>query len=96
MKGANTCPFCKGEPEYREVQHNPNPHLYFSTLTIQCGECKASIQPEVMPVFKDCSNYSVQDFRDDPSLRPKVNIVLKQRIADLESNLLVTWNRRKP
>ena len=99
IEGADTCPFCKGEPEYHQVLEYGAPTSYvFSTdyITIRCTACHSQLERVTLPVFKDCSNYTVQDFRDDPSLRPEIDKILGQRIADTKSNLLVKWNKRNP
>ena len=98
VKGASTCPFCKGEPEYHETYSYGAPNGYNlgnEYITIRCTQCHSQLEDVSLPIFRECSNHTVEDFRADPSLRLKVNVVLEQRIADTKSNLLVKWNKRK-
>ena len=99
IEGADTCPFCKREPEWSETVEYGSPSSYVYSkeyITIRCSECHSQLERVTLPIFTDCSNYTVQDFRDDSSLHPQVNKILEQRIADTKSNLLVKWNKRKP
>lgn len=98
IEGADTCPFCDGEPEYyKECSFGSPRAMYISRdyITIRCSKCHSQLESVTMPDFADCSNYRVEDFRRDPTLRPKVNKIHAQRVADTKSNLLVKWNKRK-
>ena len=88
------CPFCNEEPEYVEVRQDHGVYS-FSTLTIQCMGCGAQAKPVRMPVFRDCSEYTVQDFRDNPSLRPEVEKVLEGKVSEIKESLLAAWNNRR-
>ena len=95
MIGAKTCPFCKGEPEFLDVHRYLNEHLGTCTfITMACSSCGAQLKEVNKPFFMECSNHTVQDFRENPALRKDVDIVLAARITDVKSNLLVHWNKQ--
>ena len=90
------CPFCAGEAEYHSHYRYINELIGDMTLvTIACTKCNAQIETVQRIEFCECSDYSVQDFRNTPELRKEVDIILKARLEEQYQVLVTKWNTRK-
>lgn len=95
MSEHKNCPFCGGKPEVKSITYRGNDYNpYIEVVTIKCTSCETQIKEMNKPVFRDCSNYKVQDFRDNPNLRAEVQLIQESKTNEVISKLWGTWNTR--
>jgi hypothetical protein len=91
------CPFCGGAPHPIEIGKRLGYGEYESHVTflaITCGLCLASSSHIVKPTMHKFTEYTVQDFRQNPALRAKEEDGLESKINEVKKEMAEQWNRR--
>ncbi len=91
------CPFCSGEPELIERQERSGYGEYERTLTfhvVRCKKCKAKATEYEQKALIDFTRHTVQDFRNNPVLRAKVEDDYAAYIQQTKKLAVSAWNTR--
>ena len=75
-----------GDGEYRNS---------VTTWTVKCSNCKANSATVTQRPFCQWSDYTVQDFRDIPSLRDSEIVGYELYLEKLKRLVMASWENRK-
>lgn len=93
----SNCPFCGGKAEVDTMRQDVGEGSYMRTLTyvrVMCTKCEARSGDIRQKPFCDVTEYTVQDFRDDPSLREVEKDKYDEYCKSLEGKAIDCWNER--
>lgn len=91
------CPFCSGEAELKEYTDHWGSGEYANSTQFRqviCKSCKASAPAIRQKHFIELSDYSVEDFRNNPSLRAKVDDEYDAYKKTVGEEAIEAWNKR--
>jgi len=92
------CPFCRGDSVLNEETLRQGYDEYMTTQKycfVECCSCGARSRAMKKPCLSDFTNYTVQDFRDNPILRVKEEENHELLIKSIEADTISYWNKRK-
>ena len=95
MTELKACPFCGGDAEsFKYIESGGGEYSSSQSMfRIRCKECWGCMTKRAT-AFCDVSKYTVQDFRDDPTLRPIVTKQHEAILAKEQQDLADLWNTR--
>ena len=89
------CPFCNGEASLEtRSEHFCYEGVFVELLYVECSDCGSRTKDFRVKQFTEMTKYTVQDFRDDPTLRSKVQKDHAIYLEQLEQEVTHAWNRR--
>ena len=93
------CPFCASEKvELGEdsVRYGYGSYERFDTFyAVRCKDCGAKGKAFYQKPLRSFTEYTVQDFRDNPILRAKVEDEYSEYIDDMKLDAVKAWNIRR-
>jgi hypothetical protein len=91
------CPFCGGEAEQIETVLYFGSGDYANSEEKQLCKCKACGTEGKMfhqKYLSEFTNYSVEDFRNNPLLRAKVEEEYESYVNSIKQQAITFWNKR--
>ena len=91
------CPFCNREASLKSRTESVgyDDHMRFvELLYVECFGCGSRTKDFRIKGFDEMSEYTVQDFRDDPTLRSKVQKNHTIYLEQLKQEVVCAWNMR--
>lgn len=97
MDELKPCPFCGGEGDLVLRRERVGYGGYEKTLefhVVKCVNCESSGKEFRQDPLCDYTSYTVQDFRDNPVLRAKVEDEYEDYIKQAKELAIQAWNTR--
>ena len=92
-KTLRKCPFCGAKPELREYrEYGSGEYRGRLDVAVLCPKCYARGPFINMRFFRDLSEYSVEDFRENPSLRAKEDDAYAEYTRQIHEFAQNLWN----
>jgi C4-type Zn-finger protein len=91
------CPFCNREASLETKSERlgyDDFNRFVELLYVECSDCGSRTKDFRVKQLTEMSKYTVQDFRDDPTLRPKVQKDHAIYLEQLVQEVTRAWNRR--
>jgi len=97
LQPLKNCPFCGGEAELKVTDVSGGSDGYFSgwpERTVICMGCKSKGRSISFNHYNKFTTYSVQEFRNNPSLRASEDDRYEAYVKKHEAMAIECWNRR--
>ena len=97
MPNLKTCPFCGGRAHLITESDRIGYDTYERTIDavrITCVDCRSSGTEIIKKTLADFTSYTVQDFRQNPILRAKVEDEYEEYVKELNNQAIKAWNTR--
>ncbi len=89
------CPHCNGEAAFKTIRTSGNEYSCGATYRCaECTKCGARTKDYRKKGFNEMSQYTVQDFRENNSLRPEVEEIHRKYKEQLKVEIAAAWNKR--
>jgi len=91
------CPHCNGNAELKSKNERVGYDEYMRYIDlfyVACSECGARTADFRKKTFAETTEYTVQDFRENPALRAKVEDEYTIYCKQLEQETISAWNKR--
>ncbi len=85
------CPHCNGKARFKESSSRS---VNFDYIYVECSDCEASTRHYHDKTFIQMSQYTVQDFRENNSLRPEAEEIHRKYKEQLKVEIAAAWNKR--
>lgn len=91
------CPHCNGDAELKSKNERVGYEEYMRYVDlfyVACLGCGARTADFIKKSLADTTEYTVQDFRENPTLRAKVEDEYTLYCKQLEQESIDSWNKR--
>jgi hypothetical protein len=92
------CPFCGDKATEMTISTRVGHEefmRYEEAHVVTCDRCGASSRSIAQETFADRTHYKVQDFRNNPSLRARVEDEYDTYVESLCARVIYLWNKRE-
>lgn len=93
-----SCPFCAGEGELIEKRERHGYGEYERNIifhVVECKKCHSHGRRYEQKALIDFTSHTVQDFRNNPVLRAKVEDEYNLYITQIKELAVSSWNKRE-
>ena len=98
-KDIPSCPFCGGEASLKTKEERAGYDDYMrhdAFLYVSCLKCGAQSADFRIKPLCETTPYKVQDFRNNPALRARVEDEYDVYLEQLEQEVIRAWSKRTP
>lgn len=91
------CPFCGSNAELKSKTERfgyGEYMRYIDSFYVACTQCGARTKDFDKKPFNQMTDYTVQDFRNNPALRAKAEDEYELYCRQLEQETIEAWNKR--
>jgi hypothetical protein len=91
------CPFCGSDAELVHKDKSSSDDGYCSgypARAVECLKCFSVGPVKTFKWFRDFTDYTVADFRRNPSLRAKIDDAYEDYVKRQEEMVITAWNKR--